>query len=620
MLLTARHLRNRSKRSATSLLVFAILIISLSLNNSGYAQAGRIKKLNEERKAEQARESKLEEDRRREEVAELLPIEQPAEDVAELYGQLAESGNRDAVRICYEIAVRAMAAGRNDEAARMLEAAYIRIETNSAGDEAAEKSRSKFHSEEEKDFKGEPYEQLLVYLFHGLQYMKKGDFENARAVFRSGALRDRSAADAPPEEQYHDDMAIFDYLEALCNSKLADPKEEDAYRFAKDKARSTEPFIETRHGFNGVLVFLAGSGPSKYRTGEYQQFLRFLTGNGPHAPLTLEHNGSNLGTVSGPLDNLTFQATTRGDRQVDAILKGKAQFKTGTAVAGDLLMGVGSAAMSMGNNNDSSGAVGALFMIGGLVSKGISASANPEADSRMLVPIADDLYVFPVEAIKGENRFRMTCGETFLIHEEVVQWDGMAPFFVHIVWQSEFGQQLHLMRAAALGNAIAARTEPWQEEWEGSLDGLEDEPSLRLLIDSSAEGEFAGFVEVPISSNLEATLATIPDSARNLSLQQSMPDSRAAELQDFEGAKTLVYPVRGRRDGKQVEFRVAALASGTTEEYLYIGRNQGKKLTGDVFRVSGAEVLPYSTFKLKRSGDKPDTSKSDGMKERGHRK
>lgn len=615
-----RREMGNSVSSAVSRGVLAFALASFICSSSVYAQAGRIKKLNDERKAEQAQESKKDEERRKQEVADLLPTAQPPDDVADLYGQLLESGNRDAVRICYEIAVRALAAGRDDECGRMLEAAYARIETISVGDEDTEKSRSKFHAEGEKDFKGEPYEQLMIYMLHGLQYMKKGDYENARAIFRSGALRDRSAEGSPLEEQYHDDMAVFDYMEALCNSKLVDPKAEDAYRFAREKARSSEALIATPEDFNGVLVVLTGSGPSKYRTGEYQQLLRFLTGNGPHAPLALEHNGSDLGAVSGPLDNLTFQATTRGDREVDAILNGKAQFKMGTAVAGDLLMGAGAAAMNMGGNNDSSGVVGALLMVGGLVSKGMSASANPEADARMLMPIPDDLYVFPVKAVAGENRFRLTCGDTFAIHEEVVQWDSNSPFFVHVVWQTEIAQQLHLMRAAAIGNAIAVRKEPWLEEWEG--DSGEDAP-LRLLVESRTEERFSGFVELPITPSLEANLANVADSAKQLPVVEIGLGAGVAEviaIQNLSGAKTLAFPVRGRTDDAQVEFRIAIMVNGIPEEYLYIGRNRGKKLSGEVFRVSGAEMSLHGTFKLQRAAGENVNSEPSETKQRGRRK
>ena len=48
----------------------------------------------------------------------------------------------------------------------------------------AAKARGKFGREEQKLFKGEPYERSMMYLYYGLLWYMEGEHDNARACFR----------------------------------------------------------------------------------------------------------------------------------------------------------------------------------------------------------------------------------------------------------------------------------------------------------------------------------------------------------------------------------------------------------------------------------------------------
>ncbi|MBI3191497.1 MAG: hypothetical protein HYZ36_02450, partial [Pedosphaera parvula] len=200
--------------------------------------------------------------RNKQEVQDCFPEDRSLLSQSELeyYNLLERDGDQEAVRYLYGLALHHLKEQETSEAARVLDCALRRIERSSAGEASAKEARSKFKGEYEKIFKGEPYEQVMVYLLRGLLYMGDGDFENARALFRTGALKDRSSEESAAGEQYNADTAEFDYLEALCNAKLHDAKAEDCYRFAQEHARNAAGLPAPTEDFNALLVFMAGLG------------------------------------------------------------------------------------------------------------------------------------------------------------------------------------------------------------------------------------------------------------------------------------------------------------------------------------------------------------------------
>ncbi len=341
----------------------------------------------------------------RAEVADYLPPEDlsPDDPLYPYYADLTAGGARNAVLNGYAIAARAIDKGRYEEAERVLDAMLLELEGSSAGDKAARRARSRFHKEEAKRFRGEPYEQAMIFLLRGLLYMREGDYENARAAFRSGALVDRSSLDAPPEEQYHDDLAEMDYLEGLCNLLLGDYRAEECLERARKNARHAEAAPDPPEGFNTVAVFFSGKGPTKYQAGQYGEILRFSPGDGAGGAVELTVNGQAMAKAPGPLDNMTFQATTRGGREIDGILRGKAIFKTGTGVAGVAAVATGTTLVATQSHNDAALGAGIGLIVAGLVATGISAATKPDADIRAIRPIPDDIYVFPIHLEPGES-------------------------------------------------------------------------------------------------------------------------------------------------------------------------------------------------------------------------
>lgn len=429
-----------------------------------------------------------------EQVQDCMPpnlSEMPPELQAE-YKSLEEVGNRGAVLVLWQIYHQQLAAKNMEEATRVLDLILTRIGGSSAGDESAKKARSTFKGEDEKNFRGEPYEQAMIYFHRGLLYMRAGDFENARAMFRSGALVDRSFEDAKEDEQYHDDLAEMDYCEAVCNKMLGlQDRSDECIKVSREHARSESAVLPIPDEVNSLLVIGLGAGPKKYATGEYAQFLRFNSGNGASGPLDVLINGTSVATMDGPLDNMSFQAMTRGGRAVDAILKGKAQFKKGASVAGDLAIVSGALATGFGDS-DSAPGVGAGLMVIGLISKGISAAANPAADIRMLF-VPDDIYIIPLNLSPGTHTIQIKCTETGTVSDgQITRSD--QPFDVLTAWDLRFGTQVNTARFAKYSEEGAALIDNAPERWTGGWGKKKEQVNIELAVISRQDDTFAGYV------------------------------------------------------------------------------------------------------------------------------
>lgn len=538
--------------------VYCVCVVAQSDDANGGAAEGKTEKLS--RKATELRA----------EVADCFPPEGEAipDDATSYYDQLAAGGNNEAVIHCYSIALNAINQGRIDEARRVLDAAIARIQASSAGDEDAKRARSKFHGESEKDFRGEPFEQAMVFFLAALVYMEQGDYENARAHCRSGALCDRSSEDAPPEEQYNDDLAEMSYLEALCNAKLNDPRVEDNLRFARESSRDPSSVLPPPADFNTIIVFFSGMGAYKYRTGQYNQFLRFSPGNGAGGPLRVTVDGTVVAEVGGPMDSMTFQARTRGDRVVDAILKGKAQFKTGADIVGDIALGAGASAMSQSSYNNDSGAAGTVLAIAGLAAKVVAKAANPEADSRALSPVPDDIYVFALNLAPGAHSLRFECPDTGTGYSSNVTISD-APCNVALVWSKSFGPDVEAARRNRLAEKAADPNKHWTEVWPGELD----------LMAGSRKFQAKLFVEADQQNDFDGILHLLPE----------------------DSGTGYYVPCTGTMDGKdfRLEFRDGNL-SDTSTLGIMLGdfKRGGSRIKGDYHLVTGGTMQPWGQFKF----------------------
>lgn len=296
-----------------------------------------------------------------------------------IVGGCASSGSssqpaRDALLIKYRAAADHMRRAEFSSAKPLLDDALTTLGGITAGDAAARRARGYFKSESSKNFRGEPYERVMAFYYRGILYWMDGEPDNARACFRSAQIQDADAQDGT----YQADYAILDYLDGLVTTKLGGGAAESLAR-ARTNAR-LGPLPDFDPQVNVLVFFEMGRGPSKYGSGEYGEQLRFRPGNSRSSVLQLRVAGQ---TVSAPaVDDLSFQATTRGGRQMDYVLANKAVFKGSTDSFGDAAILSGAILAGTSGRRSAADEVGAGLLVAGLLSKVISAATTPSADTR----------------------------------------------------------------------------------------------------------------------------------------------------------------------------------------------------------------------------------------------
>ncbi|MBT5707741.1 hypothetical protein N8494_00305 [bacterium] len=237
-------------------------------------------------------------------------------------------------------------------------------------DATARKSRGYFSDEASKTFIGEPYERSMAFYYRGLIYWRDGELDNARACFRSAQIED---ADSEGKE-YAGDYVLLDYLDGLASFRLSG-QGIDAYRRATNSATLVIP---SRYEDVGNVLFFAdyGNAPEKYAAGEFREQLKLRDGGSKAVELVIR--SGNQAIHIGAMDDLSYQATTRGGRVMDHILANKAVFKRTTDAIGDAAL-VSGLILAQNRNTQEAGLGIAAF---GVVSKLFSAATTPKADTR----------------------------------------------------------------------------------------------------------------------------------------------------------------------------------------------------------------------------------------------
>jgi hypothetical protein len=288
---------------------------------------------------------------------------------------IAEGPRKDKVLWQYRTAAAAMRQGKFEVAKPLLDDALLTLGGIYGPDSEARKSRRLFNKESRKTFIGEPYERSMAYFYRGVLYWRDGELDNARACFRSAEFEDSDAEN----QEFAGDWVLPDYLDGLATTKLGGDGA-DAFKRAKENARNiTLP--EYQLNANVLFILEYGPGPLKTGGGEYGERLYFNTRGSPVLSAQLKTGNINLPVA--PCDDLNYQATTRGGREMDHVLANKAQFKSATDKLGDAAIITGSILAGAGHNSGSAtGEVGLGLLAAGLVSKIFSAATTPEADTR----------------------------------------------------------------------------------------------------------------------------------------------------------------------------------------------------------------------------------------------
>jgi len=313
------------------------------------------------------------------------------------FEQLYKEGRRNEVLNYMEIGSQAFKHGYYGQASSAFDAAINNINSVYADNAEAQKARSLWHEEGRKDFKGEPYERAMVFFYRGLIYLRDGDYENARASFINGIMQDAFAE----EEQNRSDFALFLYLAGWSAQKMG------AYELAKshfEELKIYRPDIEIPKTSDDVLVVAAtGLSPRKLADGVGHYQLVYRRGKG-FAENRVDLNYADLQVSAYPVEDLYFQASTRGGRAVDKIIEGKVAFKKTTAEIGTTLTNVtnnswmaGYAATQGSSGTNTFAALTAVSV----TAMALSAKTKPRADTRYWKGLPDTVHVKTIRSRAG---------------------------------------------------------------------------------------------------------------------------------------------------------------------------------------------------------------------------
>lgn len=291
-----------------------------------------------------------------------------------------EQAKRDRVLNENREALSHLRSGNYAAARPLLDDVVITLGGVTAGDRSAREARSYFKEESRKSFRGEPYERVMAFYYRGILYWMDGEPDNARACFRTAAIQDAD----PEQHQFDCDYVLLDYLDGLVSEKLSGGGG-DALKRAMKSVRGTAPPPYDKSA--NVLIFTEmGHGPTKYAAGEHGEQLHFSSGNSTAAAAKFRVDPTNnLPGLSIPVpvyDDLTYQATTRGGRQMDYILANKAAFKDTTDTFGNAALVSGAILATQGGRGSNLDEIGAGLLVAGLLSKVVSAATTPAADTR----------------------------------------------------------------------------------------------------------------------------------------------------------------------------------------------------------------------------------------------
>jgi len=324
-------------------------------------------------------------------------------------------GQRNQALNSMRLGLATLEMGNDQLATELFESALGVIETVYADNEAAKAARSVFTKETVKDFKGEPYERAMAYYYRGLIHLRRGEYEDARVAFRRGEFQDSLSE----EDQNRSDFGLMNYLmgwAAQCAGR-SDVAADDLKVY-----QSLQRNVAPPSGDDNVLILVeTGNSPIKISdvdpSSNRPWFLKFARGGQADQPWVVlpekvmprsdQKNARNRKGTAAPaaqiqyreeplhvLEDIYYQASTRGGRQFDYVLKGKAQFKDTANTAGTVMLATGTTAMTYGmaSGNDNAAVAGAIVALMGVMAKAAADAAEPDADTRYWDNLPDRIH------------------------------------------------------------------------------------------------------------------------------------------------------------------------------------------------------------------------------------
>lgn len=307
-------------------------------------------------------------------------------DYASEAAKLEKAASNDVTLYTLQAGLAAFTEGQLLQATQHFDDALAAIEGMFADTEAAARARSLWYEEGAKDFKGEPYERAMAYYYRGLAYLADADYENARASFRAGLLQDAFAE----EDQHRSDFTSLMMLEGWANQLAGDAAQAaDAYA----EVRRLKPDWQAPNaGANLLVIAELGGSPRKLGDGIGNHEIVYRPPRRtPERQATVDIAGRAY--QLGQVEDVLFQASTRGGRPVDRLIAGKVSFKETTGQVGQVLGTIASegSLISAATGGGGGQALGALAAVGA-ISSIVSANVKPRADVRYWANLPETIH------------------------------------------------------------------------------------------------------------------------------------------------------------------------------------------------------------------------------------
>jgi tetratricopeptide (TPR) repeat protein len=351
------------------------------------------------------------------------PIPSALDAAASAYAAAPEN---EKVLAANHIALDLMHQGHVAEARDYLLDASAIIEAVFSEDRYAEQAASLWRGESRKIFRGEPHERATTYYHLGICFMMLGDYQNARACFRSAAFQDSFAA----EDQDKSDFYLMHYLETVADAQARGNGGDGAQLAGRiGDRRDALVAPDPRHDL--LLICETGSHPIKLPEGQYGELLAFSDAGDPVWAIEATFDGERYYVYDGA--NLFYQAVTRGGRFVDHINRRKATYKKSAYVSANVAWVVAiacfeaaaleyeeesrrqAAADRRGGAHQSSNVdgaqallvVGAVAALVGVTFHVIGELITPNADLRTLQTAPNRIYVRSLRAPSGARELTL---------------------------------------------------------------------------------------------------------------------------------------------------------------------------------------------------------------------
>jgi len=463
-----------------------------------------------------------------------------------------------------EMASAALLAGDHERAMKALRDAHTSIE-GFFDQHSEKKAASLWGKESEKVFKGDPYERSTLYLLLALLFLEQGNVDNALAATKTGLLADSDTAN----QAYQSDFALLQLIAAKCYDLRNEPDLRDQMLLQTFKSFTTLPHLSKKYAqelleeyeqqkisrlearlcalapaseieiwlrktgvdfekakqvafwakeassfvhpldYNALILIWRGTPPKVIRTGEYGEQRTLVHGEslpGVTYSILLDSTADYDGILG--LGDLDYQATTRGGRKMDSVLDRQANTKAALSSSGNAML-------ATATQGTGSSEADAIILVAGILMKGISAAAHPEADIRYWQNLPHTFEIVPLRLESGTH------------HVELVRWLGPLPVVQQkTIWTVDAKQPLsvlHLRPSLQFNKKLKL------------LSTTSDDELLRLLlltdpksVDSNQDGEIT-------SKEYQQAYATLGDRF-DLNPEESLsPEKRTQMIRALQG-------------------------------------------------------------------------------------